>query len=121
MTDAAGPGPWLPRAWSRALRYPREYAWYILAGTLDIVVTHFILQLGGHEVNILADRLIERFGVWGLVALKYGTVVLVVLICEAVGRTRPRVGRALARAAVVISAFPVGLGLLKVYAWTHAM
>ncbi len=102
------------------LLYPNHYAWYILAGTLDIIVTHFILRLGGEELNGLADHLIERFGVWGLIGLKYGTVVLVVLICEAVGRVRPRWGRALASAAVVLSALPVGIGLLMVYGWTHA-
>ncbi|MEX2217469.1 MAG: DUF5658 family protein [Phycisphaerales bacterium] len=103
-----------------ALLYGRFYTWYLLAGTLDILVTHFILsQLGGWEVNVLAARLIERYGVWGLVALKYSTVVVVVLVCEYVGRRRPRVGRGLAAAAIVISALPVGLGLLQVAAWTH--
>lgn len=100
--------------------YPRHYAWYLVAATLDVLVTHFILSLlGGREVNALADRLIDHYGTWGLIVLKYSTVIVVVFICETVGRRKPSLGRFLATAAVVISALPVGLGLLQVAIWTH--
>src|SRR6185436_3338675 len=104
----------------RVVLYPTHYMWYLIAATLDVVVTHLILsQLGGSELNILADRLIDRFGTWGLVGLKYSTVMLVVVVCEAVGRRRPTLGKWLATLAVVLSALPVGLGLLQVAVWTH--
>jgi hypothetical protein len=100
--------------------YPNLYAWYILAATLDIVVTHTILHhLGGSEVNRIADALIQKFGVLGMVGLKYSSILLVVTICEIVGRRSVRLGRRLAVAAIAISVFPVGVGLLKVWQWNH--
>lgn len=101
--------------------YPNHYAWYVLAATLDIIVTHQILeQFNGTEVNRLADALITRFGVLGMIGLKYSSIVLVVLICEYIGRRHERLGRRVALAAIIISALPVGLGLLQIWAWSMA-
>lgn len=112
----AGAGVPAPR---RGLRYPNHYAWYILAASLDVMVTTAIIHhFEGWEANHLANHLIERFGLWGLIGLKYATVVFVVLVCEYVGRINDRKGRALAVLAIVISALPVGLGLLQVYLWS---
>lgn len=100
--------------------YPNHYAWYVLAGTLDILVTFVIVSyLGGGEANALARRILERHGWPGMVALKYSTVVVVLMVCEIVGRKHARVGRRLALTAVILSALPVGLGLLQAWAWTH--
>ena len=105
----------------RAVLYPDLYAWYILAATLDIIVTHQILhEFQGSEVNKLADALIQRFGVAGMIGLKYSSIVIVLAVCEFVGRRHDRLGRRLAIAAICISAFPVGVGLLQIWAWTHA-
>ena len=82
------------------------------------MVTYLILnRFGGWEVNQIAAHLEERMGLWGLIVLKYATVVLVVLICEYVGRRRPRLGRGIAVAAIGLSAMPVGIGLLQIGAW----
>lgn len=100
--------------------YPNHYAWYILAGTLDVLVTFVIITyLGGGEANQLARRILHSHGWPGMVALKYSTVIVVLLVCEIVGRRHPTLGRNLALTAIVISALPVGLGLLQVWAWTH--
>lgn len=100
--------------------YPNHYSWYVLAGTLDILVTYIIVTyLGGGEANEMARRILENHGWPGMVALKYGTVLVVLLVCEVVGRQNERTGRRLAMAAVVLSALPVGLGLLQIWAWTH--
>ncbi len=97
---------------SGGVLYPDHYAWYIIASTLDIIVTHTILHyFGGREVNRVADALIQRFGEWGLVGLKFATVVIVVAVCEAIGRVKRRTGERLAAAAIAISCFPVGYGL----------
>lgn len=103
------------------LLYTRQYVWYLLASVFDIVVTYIIVwRLDGSEVNVIANNLIEVLGHWGLVFLKFTTVVLVVGVCELVGRRREALGRRLAVAAIVISGFPVGYGALQVWAWTHA-
>lgn len=103
--------------WKHAL-YPDHYAWYILASSLDVMVTYFIIwRLGGREVNAVANHLVQQFGHWGLIMLKFSSIVLVVAICEWVGRQKELRGRRLAIAAVVISALPVGAGLVQIFAW----
>jgi len=102
--------------------YPSLYAWYVLASCLDIVVTYAIVyRLGGSEVNAVANSLLQMFGHWGLIGLKFSTVILVVAVCELVGRRSTAWGQRLAKAAVVVSAFPVGAGLVQVFAWTHLL
>lgn len=100
--------------------YPNHYAWYVFAGTLDILVTYVIVMyLGGGEANQLARHVLNRHGWPGMIVLKYATVLVVLLVCEFVGRKSAKTGRRLALAAVVLSSLPVGLGLLQVWAWTH--
>lgn len=104
----------------RGVLFPNHYAWYILAATLDVIVTHQILHhFNGSEVNKLARLLIERFGLPGMIGLKYSSIIVVLAVCEVVGRRSLRAGRRLAVAAVIMSALPVGIGLLQVWAWTH--
>ena len=110
----------LPRGLRNRALYPDHYVWYVFAATLDIVVTYVIVWgLGGRELNRVAWSLVERFDHWGLIGLKFASVIVVVLICETVGRRNERWGRRLAVAAVVLSALPVGVGILQVLAWLH--
>ncbi len=105
------PGPAAGRSLLRqAARYPELYTWYVFVSSLDILFTWLILQHGGRELNQLADWIIDRHDVPGLTVFKFATVVLVVLICETVGRFRHETGAKLARWAVAISAFPAVVG-----------
>jgi hypothetical protein len=65
-------------------------------------------------VNTIADAAIQRFGFWGLIGLKFATVVLVVAICEHIGRKRPATGKRIAEWAVAISAIPVVIAVVQV-------
>jgi hypothetical protein len=94
----------------RPALYPDLYTWYVFASALDILFTWCILRAGGMEVNTVADWIINRHDVHGLVMFKFLAVALVVLICEVVGRRRYETGAKLARWAVVLSAFPVVVG-----------
>lgn len=89
------------------IRYGAIYPWYILGASLDLVVTWFILFRGGIELNAIADWVIKRGGLPGLLLYKFATVVIVVVICEAIGSMKDRLGRGLAWFAVVVSFFPV--------------
>jgi uncharacterized membrane protein len=88
--------------------YPNRYSWYILVSALDIMFTVTLLvHLGAHEVNMIAQRAIELFGTWGLIGLKFASVLLVIGICETIGRRRLSTGRNLATAAILISLLPI--------------
>jgi uncharacterized membrane protein len=102
----------------RAVKYPDLYCWYILASTLDIVTTYVIIEhYEGSEANHIANGIFQRFGWAGMVALKYATVVIVVLVCEAIALRNIRAGRRMAIVAVCIGALPVLLGAIQVYIW----
>ena len=93
--------------------YQTAYKWFVAVSAVDIILTWFILLLGGNEVNVLADAVIAHGGISSILIYKFCLVVFVVLICEVVGRRRPGVGRNLARAAVVITAIPVILSVFQ--------
>ncbi len=119
--ENARPSLGLSRGPSRGVLFTGLYSWYILAATLDVVLTHTILHhFGGSEVNRLADALIQRHGVAGMIGLKYSSIVLVVIICEYVGRRDTHLGQRLAMVAIAMSALPVGVGLLRVRAWSDS-
>jgi len=93
--------------WRRAVLFPDVYAWFVLFSVLDLVLTWVILHLEGAELNAVADWVIRRYDLVGVTIYKFALVLLVVLVCEIVGRRRPQTGLRLARWAVVLSTFPV--------------
>jgi len=113
------PDPGVPRSRLAPVLYPTVYPWYVLMAALDIMVTWVILVLGGHELNVLADWVIQRYDLPGVVSYKFALVVLVIVVCEIVGRRRYDAGLRLARWAVALTAFPVVVGL--VHLLTHAL
>ena len=93
--------------WRRAVLYPDVYVWYVFVAALDIMLTWIILHSDGSEVNLLADWIIRRWDLPGTVIFKFSCALLVVLICEFIGRVRPRLGRRLAQWAIALTAVPV--------------
>ena len=93
--------------------YQTAYKWFVYISALDVILTWFILLVGGEEVNWLADVVIAHAGLKGILIYKFCLVVLVVLICEVVGRRKPWVGRKLAGLAIVITALPVVLSVVQ--------
>ncbi len=113
-TDPLGTSEASPGLASRPVRYPDQYLWYILAASLDLMLTNALINFHGfEEANALAARVIELGGFAGLITFKFVSVALVVVICEYVGGHRPITGRRLAAAAIAISGVPVVLGLLQ--------
>ncbi|MFG0307002.1 MAG: DUF5658 family protein [Phycisphaerales bacterium JB040] len=116
-SGAARPTPGGARLpiWSRPVLFPNAYAWYVLVCALDLMLTHTVMtHAGATEVNVVAAHAIERAGFWGLIALKGATMVVVLLICEAVGERRFESGKRLSEWAVAISSVPIVLTLLQV-------
>ncbi len=99
----------------RPVLYPDQYVWYVFASSLDIIVTVFVLShLGMREANTFAQWSIDRFGTWGLIALKFLSVILVVCVCEFVGRRKHVLGRRLACWSILASLLPVLAALAQV-------
>ncbi len=97
-----------------AMRYPISYACFVFVSALDIMLTWRILEEGGTEVNPIARGVIDSWGLPGAIGFKFSLMLFVIVVCEAAGRSRDRLGRGLALVSVGISALPVtySLGLL---------
>ncbi len=99
----------------RVARYPQAYVWFVFASALDLMMTWVVLYFGGQEVNVLADYILDRWALTGMVFFKFALVVFVIFICEVVGHYRPRLGRRLSIFAVLITLVPV------IIAFTHLL
>src|SRR4051812_20172037 len=104
-----------PRPSHPPMLYPNEYVWLIFVSALDIMLTWIVLWSGGREVNRLANAVVHRFGLPGLVAFKFALVGFVVVLCEWTGRRNPIAGRRLARISIAITCLPLGLAFLLLY------
>lgn len=93
---------------SQPMLFPNAYTWLLLLSAMDVMLTWVILGLpGGQEVNAIANMVIERFGLEGMIVYKFVLILFFVLVCELVGRLRMPSGRGLSRLGVCIAAMPV--------------
>jgi hypothetical protein len=99
----------------RAVLYPDLYPWYVLLASLDIMLTWVVLHLGGRELNHVADWVLNRWDLPGMVIFKFSLVTLVVVICEVVGHVRGPLGRKLAEWAVAVTAIPVVVAAVQLF------
>ncbi len=95
-----------------AMRYPDWYVWFVFVSAMDIMLTWSIIELGGREVNPLADWVLQKYDYIGMVGYKFAVMMAVVLICEYIGRQDANHGKRLAQAAVWISAIPIVWSLI---------
>jgi uncharacterized membrane protein len=103
-----------------AVKFPDLYCWYVLASTLDIVFTYIIIEVyKGWEANKLAAAIFERYGWPGMIALKYATVTIVLIVCEAAALKNERIAHRLAILAVAVGAFPVLWAAMLVWSWAR--
>lgn len=99
--------------------YPNRYVWFVFLSAMDAMMTYVVLAFGGREANSIANWILQRFGFTGMALFKFALVVLVIVICEFVGRRKETAGRLLIHIALVVTCFPVviAFGLLLVEAW----
>lgn len=86
------------------LRYPGLYGGFVFVSSLDIILTWLVLQLGGREVNPLAAAVIAHWGLGGAIAFKFSLMLMVIVLCEVIGRNRDATARRLAWWSVGVSA-----------------
>lgn len=92
---------------AQSVLFPAAYSWLVLAGSLDVIMTYLMLNLGATEVNAVANHALRLAGLWGLIALKFTVIAGVLWICEFVGRRRRSTARSLVSAGVALNFLPV--------------
>lgn len=97
-----------PQKWLGS--FPQFYPWVAVFAALDIAFTSVILAFGGAEVNAVADRALQAFGLAGLVAVKVISLAVAIACCEMLASRRPQAAKALAVLAVLVNIFPVLVG-----------
>jgi len=96
--------------------YPGIYVWYVFISALDVMFTWVVLHFDGEEVNQVANAVLMKWDLPGIVVFKFVLVTLVICICEFVGRQRPKLGQYLGEWAVGITCIPVLLAALQLIA-----
>ena len=87
--------------------------WFVFLSALDVMLTWIMLHWGGSEVNALANWIIDRWDIWGLVAFKFGVVALVICMIHVIARLNKPAARHLAEWAVALATIPVVLALVQ--------
>ena len=111
--DSIEPRPFAP------MLFQNEYVWLIFVSSMDIMLTWKILEKNGTEVNPIARVVIDLWQLPGAIVFKFSLMLFVIIACEFSGRHRPRVGRRLARLAIVISALPVMYSFILLFVHTY--
>jgi DMSO/TMAO reductase YedYZ heme-binding membrane subunit len=93
--------------------YPTHYVWLVFASALDIMFTWIVLHYGGWEINGLASRVLEHYGLTGIVGFKFALVTLVIVLCETIGRVNHPAGRRLAIFAIIMTFVPVTMAVVQ--------
>lgn len=94
--------------------FPNGYVWFVFISTLDLLLTWIVLFLGGREANTVANEILVRFGLPGLIVFKFALVVIVICICEWVGRRRHESARLLLSVGIMITCLPVVLAMILI-------
>lgn len=117
--------PRLPAMRQPKMLYQAHYAWFVFMAAMDVMMTWIILgpPFDGLEANWLADQVIQFGGLRAMVAFKFSLVLLVIIVCEVVGRRDRGRGRLLANLAIILTAFPVVVAFVQlvidVRAWAN--
>ncbi len=93
--------------------YPTTYTWLVFMSAMDIMMTWIVLYFGGNEANPLANAILRKTGLVGIVAFKFILVTLLVFIAEYVGRRNFAKGRRFAWISVAITCIPVTLAFVQ--------
>jgi len=80
--------------WIRELPLERETCWFILVNALDVFMTYILLNLEGfRESNAIANYVLSRWGIRGMVYFKFGLVAFTAIVAQIAARKHIRIGR----------------------------
>lgn len=72
-----------------------ETSWFLLFGSLDLMLTTLLLNTGAaHEANPLARFIIFHGGLPGLIGYKFGLLTLAAVAAQIIVLSRPRTAKA---------------------------
>lgn len=101
------------------LRHPlaleTETSWFLLFGVLDLVLTTVLLNTGvAHEANPLARSLWFSAGLHGLIAYKFGLLMVAAVAVQIITLRRPRMAKAVLHTGIGVQSLVVfySVGLL---------
>jgi len=96
--------------------YPRLYPWFVLAASLDVLLTWLILSpaMGGVELNPIAARVLDTGGISAATAFKFATVMIVMYLAEYIGRRDGEMGRVILSVAVLCNVGVVMISSLQI-------
>lgn len=89
------------------MQFPSAYLWFILLSSIDIMMTWLILALGGQELNVLAQAVIQHFGLVGMILFKFALVLFVIIMCEIIGRKEHPTAKKLILISIIITCIPI--------------
>lgn len=104
---------------NRHLRYPNAYTWLLLMSAMDVMLTWIILHLEGREVNPVANWVLSRWALNGIIFYKFALILTFIGICEVVGSMRDSTGRTLSRVSVMIAMIPVVWSLFLLFRFSN--
>jgi len=78
----------------RKLVLEEETSVFILVNFADLVLTAVSFYFGGSEINPVADSIIRHFGLRGMAFYKFALVTFVILVCQYIYPTHPKIARA---------------------------
>lgn len=101
------------------LVFPRWYAWFFVAGGLDVLFTYAVLLQGGSEANPIANIILHWGGFDAMVLFKASMMVLNIMVCQYVYEHRASLAKRLVVAYTFIAFVPPLWGAMLL--WIHVI
>ncbi len=95
----------------------KESLLFILANSLDVFLTFFLISLGTfEEANILARTILENFGFNGLIVFKYSVVFFVLCVIQLLANYSFETARLIIKTGIVVISL-VDLWSCSLFVW----
>ena len=105
--------------WRGQLPLEKETCWFILANALDVFMTFILLNLEDfRESNAIANYVLARWGIRGMVYFKFGLVALVTVIAQIAARKNIQIGRWLLNFGTIVIGGVVIYSCYLLISWT---